>query len=110
MNTIKVIRGTSNQFSLSVVDVNNNPYQIQSGEKIIFGVKVRPTDNDYILTKVILESPYIITLTPDDTINLSFFKYVYDIGLESGEDFYNIIPTSPFIVCENITKHGDKND
>ena len=108
--TIKIVRGTTNGFSVTVTDEDGEAYELQSGEFIRFGVKQTPTDTSYILTKTITEADtngdYVFTLTPTDTISLAFGSYWYDIGLQSGTDYFNIIPASPFEVTSNVTKWG----
>lgn len=33
-------------------------------------------------------------------------KYVYDVALQSGANFFNLIKASPFIISPNVTKRG----
>ena len=107
---IEIIRGTSNTFEVEVTDANGEPYTLASGESIIFGVKKRATHMDYVLKKVVTESTdgvCTVILAPEDTASLPFGKYFFDVGLQSGAAFYNIIGCSEFIISENITKWGD---
>ncbi len=34
---------------------------------------------------------------------------VTDVGIQSGDDLYNVIPASAFCVCKNIVKWGCVN-
>lgn len=105
--TIKIVRGTTTSFTVTITDVaTGNPYVIEPGEAIRFGVKATPVDNAYILTKEITvgDGDYDFTIEQDDTISLAFGSYWYDIGLQSGTDYYNIIPASPFEITYNVTK------
>ena len=109
--TIKIVRGTTNSFSVAITDKETgDPYELSTGEFLRFGVKLLPTDTTYILEKTISEADendkYTFVIDPSDTINLSFGSYWYDIGLQSGSAYYNIISASPFELAYNITKWG----
>lgn len=109
---VEIIRGTSNQFDITISDVKQNLYILSSDEKILFGVKRKPTDAEYVFLKTVLASDgtdgvYPVMIDPADTEGLAFGKYWYDAGLESGEDYHNIIEPSVFEIKPNITKRGD---
>ena len=109
-NNITIIRGTSNTFDIPITDANNNPYVLQDGEFIIFGLKKKPKDTECVLTKTIEEATdgaYILKLMPTDTLELECGKYSYDVGIQSGDDFYNVIEPSDFTIQANITKWRD---
>ena len=108
-NKIEIVRGTTVIIQIDVLDAEGNPYTLQTGEKLIFGVKRKVADAEEIIVKtasVSEDGGYIVTLVPEDTLELPCDKYVYDVGLESGNDFYNVIEASPFVVCGNVTKRG----
>lgn len=104
---ITLIRGTSATFGVSITDENGNTYTLEADEVLRFGIKTTPTDSQYIVTKDFTEvdssGDYVFSLTPADTENLSFGSYWYDIGLQSGEDYWNIIPASAFNIAYNVT-------
>lgn len=103
---IEVIRGTTNTFEISIVDSSGGAYSLGSNEKILFGIKKKPEDKETIFTKtaeIIGSGLFRVTLLPDDTENLAFGKYFYDVGLQNGADFFNIIEPNPFKILANIT-------
>lgn len=107
--TIKIVRGTTNSFSVVITDeATGDPYTLEAGETLRFGVKSMPTDSAYLITKEFDTADdngnYGFVLDPDDTINMSFGSYYYDVGMQSGDDYYNVIVASPFEVCYNITE------
>jgi hypothetical protein len=107
---IQMIRGTTQVFKISVTDANESPYVLGSGEFLLFGVKAKPEDNSYVVLKSVSSGAYgvyTVTLAPKDTFYMPYGRYVYDVGLQSGNDYYNIIPTSGFAVLPNVTKWGD---
>lgn len=108
-NKIEIVRGTTNTINIDVLDSNGNPYTLKDGEKLIFGVKRKVADADEIIVKtasVTEDGSYVVKLVPDDTCNLPCDKYVFDVGLQSDDAFYNVIESSPFVICGNVTKWG----
>ena len=108
-NKIEIVRGTTVIIQIDVLDAEGNPYELQDGEKLIFGVKRKTADSADIIVKtasVSQDGAYTVTLIPEDTCELPCDKYVYDVGLQSGNDFYNVIESSPFVICGNVTKWG----
>ena len=110
INKIKIVRGTTNVFNITINDETGTVYKLTGDEKIIFGVKRDPNDTDFALLKsasfVESDGVYSITLAPEDTANLMSVNYSYDVSLQSGANFFNIIEPSPFVIIPNITAPG----
>lgn len=107
---IRMVRGTSRTFSVSVTDANGNPYTLQSGEKLIFGVKKQAADEELLICKVVtdcVDGVCTVELDPEDTIELAVGKYYYDVGLQSADDYYIVVELSNFNIAANVTKWGD---
>lgn len=107
--SIEIVRGTTNTIQVNVVDANNVAYTVVAGEKIIFGLKKKATDTEFILVREAAFSTvgvYLATLAPEDTADLECGRYVYDVALQSGKNFYNIIEPSPFSIVPSVTKWG----
>ena len=103
---IAIVRGTTNTFEITVTDADGNLYTAGDGESLVFGVKKSPKDEDYTFKKTAVtgeNGAYSVKVEPGDTEGLDFGRYFYDVGLQSGTDFFNVIPCSPFDICENIT-------
>lgn len=110
LTKIEIVRGTTNTFNIGILDAEGKPYTLAGAEKLIFGVKCNPLEPETVILKVAEADNvggYIVTLNPEDTIDLKCDKYFYDVGLESGDAFYNVIEPSPFVILPNITKRGD---
>lgn len=106
---IEIVRCTSNTFQLSVTDANGVPYNLGSNEKIVFGVTAKPGTGELLLTKVaeiLGEGLFKITLCPEDTEPMPAGRYWYDVALDDGTDFLNIIEPSPFVLEANVTCRG----
>lgn len=110
INKISVVRGTTNIFNITVNDETGAVYELAAGEKIVFGVKRDTADAEFSVLKTAEfiedEGVYAITLAPADTENLTCEDYVYDVALEAGGNFFNIIEPSPFIIKPNVTTRG----
>lgn len=107
---LHIIRGTTNAFSLTIEDENGEPYILNDGEKIIFGVKSNAENSEYNIVKIltsadVVDGAYIIKLAPEDTKNLLTERYYCDIGLQTAEgDYYMIIPCCNFYIDKAITQ------
>ncbi len=107
---IEIIRGTTNRFGISVVGPEGNPYEMPSGAVVRFGVKQSKTSDEYLLIKECTSAKDGVcefAFSPGDTINIDLGRYLYDVGLEVGGDYFNIIEASSFLIKANITRHGD---
>lgn len=84
--TIFLTRGDTLKAQISLVDREGNPYEPQVGDVIRFACKKEYTDPDtevLILKNIPLES-LVLTLEPEDTKELPFGNYVYDIQLTTA--------------------------
>ena len=107
---IEVIRGTSNPFEITITDANHNLYTLGAGEKVLFGVKKDPDDQEYIFLKTITTGTngvFAVTVDPEDTADIAPGYYFSDVGLQAGNDYFNVIEPSPFDILQNVTKWGD---
>lgn len=110
-NRIEIVRGTTNAFGISVTDKDGNPFQLEAGQSLVFGLKRRAQGEERVLIKTItntIDGEYYLELQPDDTCHLEPGLYFYDVGLQHGKSiFYNVIEQSDFVIKPNVTKCGD---
>lgn len=104
--SLSVVRGTTNTIRIDVTDANGTPYALGTGEVLRFGVKQDASSTGYLIRKDITSGTgsYLVTLMPEDTIGLAVSQYLFDVGLQSGDNYYNIIPATTFDIQANITK------
>lgn len=111
VQAIDMVRGTTLPMTLEVTDANGKLYTLGTGERILFGVKKTPGDeNPLFVLEAVAQGDagqYTITVYPENTQDLEPGRYWYDVGLESGGDYFNIIEPSGFTILPNITKKGD---
>lgn len=109
LNRLEIVRGTTNTIQVEVVDVNGTAYNLGANERIIFGVKEKPEDAALIFTQtaeVVGEGLFKIRIAPEDTENMKCGKYSYDVGLQKGTDYFNIIEPSTLVISPNVTFRG----
>lgn len=105
---ITMIRGTTQTIYIKLHDAEGNPYALDEGETLRFGVKKCPKDKERILEKTITaanaeDGEYVLNLSPSDTENLDSGYFFYDVGLQNGAEYFNVIECSKFELVPNIS-------
>lgn len=106
---IEIVRGTTNTLEVDIVDDSGAPYNLGSGEKVVFGIKKKPEHEKVIFAKVgeiVYEGKYRVVLDPADTENLPGGDYYFDVAVESPTAFHNVVVPSRFTLVANITYRG----
>jgi hypothetical protein len=104
---ISMIRGDSESITLSLKR-DDVIIPFNQGDTVYFTVKQGYSTEKITLQKIITEfdegGNCIIEIEPEDTKELSFGSYVYDIQLtDSNGRVTTIIPCSKFVVAEEVT-------
>lgn len=101
---IKLTRGDTARLTVPIINLaNNGEYTMESGDILYFTVKKTAKDTDFLFQKSVTGSNSI-HIKPEDTANLSFGKYKYDVQLTTATgDVYTVIEPSTFEVMEEIT-------
>lgn len=102
--TIKLTRGDTARLTVPIINLaNNGEYTMESGDILYFTVKKTAKDTDFLFQKSVTGSNSI-HIKPEDTADLSFGKYKYDVQLTTATgDVYTVIEPSTFEVMEEIT-------
>ena len=114
--TATLIKDNSCEFSVNptVSDPDNAekqiPYILQEGERIIFTIKSRYSD-EKLIEKILTSDDYedtelIIRLTRQETSVLDVETYVYDVAFQPSTDdkFQTFIPLSYFNVVKRVSE------
>lgn len=104
-NKIYLSRGDSAVIGIEITDDEGETYTPGVGEMVLFTLKRVTNQCKTLLVKEFIEdsSDLSVTLTQEDTIDLSFGDYVYDVVLVSDEgDVYTIIAPSEFKIMEVV--------
>ena len=107
---LEIVRGTTNTFNIAVTDADGNPYTLESGEVLVFGIKDKPYRDEAVVVKKVTsgtDGVYAVTLHVEDTINLKYGEWFYDVGIRSGNDYHSVIEPSLFKIKANATKWSD---
>ena len=107
---IEMIRGTTSTQLIKLLE-DNQPYLLSENEFIHFGVKEAGYSSRLLISKKFTrqdqdeEGNIEFKITPNETINWPVKTYKYDIGLQSGDDYFIIIPESLFVVRQTISHY-----
>ena len=104
---LTMIRGDSESITLTLKK-DDKVISFNDGDIIYFTVKQSPDTEKIMLQKIIKEfdedGNCIIEIDPDDTKELAFRSYVYDIQLnQSNGKVTTIIPCSKLVISEEVT-------
>lgn len=106
---IEIVRGTTNTIEITLTDGDGNLRTLSSGEVIVFGLKEKLTDSEYVFVRAAVVKDlgvYTFEIEKEDTEQCEVGTYWYDVGLQSGDYFFNIVEASPFVIIHNVTKWG----
>lgn len=106
---ITIVRGTTKTVRFTLTDTEGNPRALADGEVLRFGVKKTADEETCLIEKELTDAEYedgayLLILNPADTENLKIDTYYYDLGLQNGPSYFNVIECSRFEVRRNITK------
>ena len=104
---ISMTRGDSEAIKVAVKDTLGNVIPLVTGDTIYFTVRETMLNKTKIIEKIITEfddGKALITIDPQDTNDLNFVSYVYDIQLtkENGT-VKTIITPSRFMITGEVT-------
>lgn len=106
-NKISLTRGDSAYITISVNDVDGNPYELGDGDQIRCQVRTAPNTGELVATGEILyqeDGTIVWYLRPSDTSGLDVKKYYWDAQLElSNGDIFTFIPSSIFKLTDEVT-------
>lgn len=99
-NVIQIIRGDTGRFNIEVLDAAGAPYPLSAKDRLVFTVKKNIKSQEILIQKE--GTP--ITLEPEDTSNLDFGKYIYDVQLTLEDGTVDtIIAPSTFNILSEVT-------
>ena len=85
-NNIYLTRGDTGIFTISLVDGDGNPYTPEPTDTIRFAMaKKFGAGSDVLVNKQFPADTLTLEIDPQDTKNLAFGDYVYDIELTDGD-------------------------
>lgn len=108
MNEIYLPRGTSLTLAVQIFE-NDSQRAYSDGDSVRLSVKQDVESTSYSIQKNAVYDAenqcYLFTFTPEDTQDLIFDRYWYDIGYQTSDgDFYIVIPMSEFNIIPAVTQ------
>lgn len=102
--TIRLTRGDTARLTVQIInDVSDADYEIGEHDTLTLSVKKSVNDADPLIQKTIVGSQ-VFHIEPEDTNELEFGKYKYDVQLTtSGGDIYTVIEPSTFKIMKEVT-------
>lgn len=84
--SIILTRGDTLKAQISITDKDGNPYTPEPGDHIRFAMKkhYEDPDSEVLIVKDISIDTMILQLNPEDTKDLAFGNYVYDIQITTA--------------------------
>lgn len=109
--TISHVRGTTIQIPVEAVFEDGTEYTFDPTDIVVFAMH-KDGSTTRALTKIARPDAGIvlIEIAALDTINLDPGIYIYEISVQSGTDFFNIIPPSVYELLENTALLTDATD
>lgn len=101
--TITLTRGDSFAADIEITQPNGDKYIPSNGDSIRFAMKRSIKDQNLLILKEIPIETLRLVLEPEDTKNLEFGTYVYDIQLtKSTGEVDTFITKSSLILTEEV--------
>lgn len=110
---IEFIRGDTQFLKFQVKDGEGNPMQLKDGDRLYFTVKQNANSEDVLIQKKYPEDIqysdgyFNFTLKSEDTSDLAYGTYNYDIELKSGE-YVKTLGQGTITLTEEITFRSDE--
>ena len=80
-------------------------YEMQAGDEIHFGVKRDYNDAECAIAKTYTTNPFILAIDPDDTTDLDFGQYHYDMEFVAANGYTRtFMEKKKFKITEEVYK------
>lgn len=108
---LKIQQGRTVDLTIAIETADGEPYTLQTGDTIRFGVRPCFGGNKIIFKTLTssdeVDGEYPLTLAPEDT-NIAPQRYFYDVSLQLADgSLYDIVPADYFIVKDSVTFKRD---
>ena len=105
-NVISLTRGDSARIALTINKEDGTEYTPQDGDQILFTVKKNTRTAEILFQHAFHDSQ--IYIVPQDTENLKYGDYVYDVQLTKVDGaVMTIVPPNTIKVLEEVTWNGE---
>ena len=106
-NMIQLTRGDTMILELSLVDEAGDKYIPEENDVIVFRVKRNSTSKEILIEKNIPTDDMTLVLQEDDTKDLKFGTYYYEVEIITGENYhFTVIANTEFEITTELENHG----
>lgn len=99
---ISLTRGDTGVFTIELVDDEGEPYTPKSGDTLRFAMAKKYGVDDPLIRKDIPTDTLILQIDPEDTKDLEFDTYYYDLELTDGFGHVSTILIAKFKVTKEV--------
>ena len=100
-NIISFVRGDTFSFSVELLTTDDVPYELKENDKLVFTVKKTPNTSKVLIQKQI-GSSMDVRIDHEDTADLPYGNYVYDVQLTNELGTKTVIEPTSFILKEEV--------
>lgn len=111
-DTISVMRGDTAMLDLTILNgASDSVYFLKENDRVIFTVAYR---GEAVIRKSYKQPDQDsagvirIRLAPEDTFDLNFYRGVYDVRLETGDEVMTVIMPSVFVMIPGAASRSGK--
>lgn len=100
-NIISLTRGDSAFLNVEITNDDGEIYELEQGDVCEFTIKKYTSSANVLIQKEVLNGE--IRISPDDTKNLEYGQYVYDVQVTMANgDVATVIPPTTFNILEEV--------
>lgn len=108
---IYLTRGDTAFLEISLLNESGEPYVPEVGDDIIFRLKQSPTSKVILIEKHIDPESMILEFEEDDTKNMKFATYKYEIELVTANGYhFTVIESTDFEIGVELETHTSETD
>lgn len=97
---VELTRGDTAHFDVIITQPDGTAYEFAAGDSLKLTVK-KDVNGDVLIQKAVENTE--IDLAPEDTKDLEFGAYVYDVELTTASgDVYTVVPCSRFTIGKEV--------
>lgn len=102
--TIRLTRGDTARLEITIVNsIDGDEYQLSAEDSLTLTIKKSVKDAEPLVKKE-LQGENVFHIKPEDTAELSFRKYFYDVQLtRANGDVYTVIVPTTFEIMKEVT-------
>lgn len=101
-SNIILTRGDSASLKIDIKDADDKDFIFTQDFTITFTVK-KYCESKFNLIQKTLSNSNAFELTPEDTNNLPFGEYYYDVEMKTDNKVYTVITPHKFIIKEEVS-------